>query len=143
MAALCLCMVSAALQAQPARWSPVAKSDDGIITFYKDPGSMVVAGDTRRVRLLYDYQQMQQDPDTLIEHLSTIVLASADCRNYKLASVQSADYAAKMGKGKLVTKSRILPPEQLHYVSVSPSSGSVDDKIMKSVCGENGAAARH
>jgi hypothetical protein len=143
MAAFCLCMVSAALQAQPTHWSLVSKSGDGIVTFYKDAGSVTVARGTRLVRLLYDYQQIQQDPDTLMEHRSTIVLVSADCRNHRLASVQSTDYAANMGKGKLVVKSRSLPPEQLHYISVSPSSGSVDDKIMKSVCGDNAGAARH
>jgi hypothetical protein len=136
--------VASAAAAHAGAWSLVTKSDDGLTAFYLDSASVVVVGGTRRARILYDYQQTQQDPDTLVEHRSVVVLASADCQGYRLATMQSTTYAANMAKGKVVAKSLTFPEDELRYVTVSLASGSLDDRIMKSLCGtKNGAPAQH
>jgi hypothetical protein len=139
-----LFLVAGSATAHTGAWSLIAKSDDGLIAFYVDSASIVVAGGTRRARVLYDYQQTQQDPDTLVEHRSVVVLASADCQGYRLATMQSTTYAANMAKGKVVVRSLTFPEEELRYVTVSPASGSVDARVVKYLCGtKNGAPAQH
>lgn len=118
--------------AQATSWDLIVKSDDGLMTFYGDPKSVVVRGTMRKVRLLYDYKLLQQDPDTFVENRSTTALTSIDCRNRKLAAVQSTMYAGNMGKGKVVVKSVTLPESDLHYVEVA--SGSIDEKVLNHVC---------
>jgi hypothetical protein len=120
--------------ARAGTWDLIVKSDDGLTAFYLDSHSLAMAAGARRARLLYDYQQTQQDPDTLVEHRSVVVLASADCRNYRLATVQATAYADNMAKGRIVTKSPAFPKDELRYVTVSPASGSVDDKVLQSLC---------
>jgi hypothetical protein len=137
-------LLASVAAAHAGAWSLIARGDDGLTAFYMDSASIVVAGGTRRARILYDYQQTQQDPDTLVEHRSMVVMASADCLHYRLATVQSITYAANMAKGKVVARSLAFPDEELRYVTVAPASGSVDARVMKSLCGmKNGAPAQH
>jgi hypothetical protein len=64
-----------------------------------------------------------------------VVLASADCQSYRLATVQSTTYAGNMAKGTVVAKSLTFPKEALRYIAVARSSGSANDRVMKSLCG--------
>jgi hypothetical protein len=127
-----LLAMSTALNAQSTSWRVVVKSDDGQITFYADAGSLVIQDTLRTVRLLYDYVQIQQNPDTLERHLSTIELASIDCKDRRIAPVQSTNYVRHMGAGAIVTKSVTVPKEQLHYVTAA--ADSLDDKVVNYVC---------
>jgi hypothetical protein len=103
-----------------------------LVTFYGDPKSAALYGTMRRMWLLYDYQQVQQDPDTFVETRSIVGLASFDCRHRKLGTVQSTNYAGNMGKGKAVVKSAPLSAKNIHYVDAT--SGSVDGKVLTFVC---------
>jgi hypothetical protein len=118
--------------AQASSWDLIVNSDDGLMTFYGDPKSLVVRGPMRRVRLLYDYKLLQQDPDTFVENRSTTALTSLDCENRKLASMQSTMYAGNMAKGKVVVKSATLPESDLHYVE--GAAGSIDEKVLNYAC---------
>src|SRR5580693_1683290 len=69
-----LLAISTALNAQSISWHFVVRSDD--IAFYAEPKSLVIHDTMRTMRLLYDYAQTQQNPDTLEQNLSTIELAS-------------------------------------------------------------------
>ena len=127
-----LLAMSTALNAQSTSWRFVVKSDDGQIAFYADSTSVAIHGSLRNVRLLYDYAQTQQNPDTLERHLSTIELASIDCKGRRIAPVQSTNYAGHKGAGALVSKSMSVPNEQLRYVTAA--ADSLDDKVVKYVC---------
>ena len=118
--------------AQAASWDPIVASDDGLLTFYGDPASLVVRGPMRTLRLLYDYRLLQQDSETFIENRSTIAVTAIDCQSHKLAGVQSTSYAKNMGKGSVVEKSVTLAESDLHYVAAVP--GSIDDKVVSYVC---------
>ncbi len=118
--------------AQESIWSVVTKTDDGLMTFYGDRTSVVVQGSLRRAKLLYDYKLLQQDPDTFVEHRSTIEIVSVDCRNHRIAAVQSTDYAGNMGKGTISVQSIELPPEQLRYIVAKPAS--IDERVISYVC---------
>jgi hypothetical protein len=124
----CACIASPC----EAAWDFIAKSDDGLMTFYGDRGSVVPHGGAFRVRLLFDYAQMQQDPDTLIEHRSMIELASVDCLGRRLAAVEATSYARNMGKGAAVVKNERVPDPSLSYVRATPAS--VDDRVVTFVC---------
>jgi hypothetical protein len=127
-----LLAMSTALNAQSTSWRLVVNSDDGQIAFYADSTSVAIHGRLRNVRLLYDYAQTQQNPDTLERHLSTIELASVDCESRRIAPVQSTNYAGHKGAGALVSKSMSVPNEQLRYVTAA--ADSLDDKVVKYVC---------
>jgi hypothetical protein len=113
-------------------WDFITKSDDGLMNFYGDPKSMVHRGDTLRIRLLFDYRELQQDPDTLIEHRSTIELASVECRDRRIAAVQATSYSRNMGRGRAVVANERVPEERLRYVAAKPAS--VDDKVVSFAC---------
>jgi hypothetical protein len=130
--AIGLLAMSTALNAQPTSWRLVVKSDDGQIAFYADSTSLAIQDTLRSVRLLYDYAQTQQNPDTLERHLSTIELASIDCKSRRIAPVQSTNYAGHKGAGAVVNKSVSVPKEQLRYVTAA--ADSLDDKVVKHVC---------
>jgi hypothetical protein len=134
--------MSTALSAQSTSWHVVVKSDDGQMTFYADPKSLVIRDSLRTVRLLYDYAQTQQNPDTLQQILSTIELASIDCRTRRIAPVQSANYAGHKGTGAIVSNSVTVPKEQLRYVTAA--ADSLDEKVVKYVCaiGDSGQRKR-
>jgi hypothetical protein len=131
-AAATLGMLALAPIAQASSWDFIVKSDDGLVTFYGDPKSLVVRGSMRKVRLLYDYKKLQQDPDTFVENRSTTAVTSLDCQNRKLASMQSTMYAGNMAKGKVTVTSALLPESDLHYVEVA--SGSIDEKVLNYAC---------
>jgi hypothetical protein len=130
--AIGLLAMSTALNAQSTSWRLVVKSDDGQIAFYADSTSLAIHDTLRSVRLLYDYAQTQQNPDTLERNLSTIELASIDCKSRRIASVQSTNYAGHKGAGAVVSKSVSVPKEQLRYVTAE--ADSLDDKVVKYVC---------
>jgi hypothetical protein len=127
-----LLAMSTALNAQSTSWRFVVKSDDGQIVFYADSTSLTIHDTLRTVRLLYDYTQTQQNPDSLERHLSTIELASIDCKSRRIAPVQSTNYAGQKGTGAAVSKSVSVPTEQLRYVTAV--ADSLDDKVVKRVC---------
>jgi hypothetical protein len=127
-----LLAMSTAPSAQSTSWRVVVKSDDGQIAFYADSSSLVIQDTLRTVRLLYDYAQIQQNPDTLERHLSTIELASIDCKNGRIAPVQSTNYVGHKGAGAIVSKSVTVPKEQLRYVTAA--ADSLDDKVVNYVC---------
>jgi hypothetical protein len=127
-----LLAMSTALNAQSTSWRLMVKSDDGQIAFYADSASLAIHDTLRTVRLLYDYAQIQQNPDTLERHISTIELASIDCKSRRIAPVQSTNYAGHKGAGAVVSKSVSLPKEQLRYVTAA--ADSLDDKVVKYVC---------
>jgi hypothetical protein len=124
--------MSTALNAQSTSWRLVVKSDDGQIAFYADSTSLAIHDTLRSVRLLYDYAQTQQNPDTLERNLSTIELTSIDCRSRRIAPVQSTNYAGHKGAGAVVSKSVSVPKEQLRYVTAA--ADSLDDIVVKYVC---------
>src|ERR1700733_9448203 len=70
--ALTICCFAIPTEALAAAWKHIAVSDDGLVNFYTDVESVAAKGSTRRVRLLFDFSKVQQDPDTLIEHRSII-----------------------------------------------------------------------
>jgi hypothetical protein len=84
------------------------------------------------VQLLFDYTELQQDPDTLIEHRSTIELASVDCRDRRLAAIEATSYSRNMGRGTAVVQNPPDPGGRLRYVHAAP--GSIDDKVVTFVC---------
>src|ERR1700761_1933626 len=134
-----LCLVSAALWARPTPWILITKSNDGEVSFYAEPKSLAIKADQRTMRWLYDYRQIQENPDTLVENLSALVTVAADCENRRLATVQSTSYAKHMASGEIVGVSKTLPPSQLRYVRVTKDS--VDEKVLKYICSAKAAAA--
>ena len=102
------------------------------MTFYGDSKTIVHRGNALRIRLLFDYQELQQDPDTLIEHRSTVELASVECRNRRIAAVQATGYSRNMGRGRAVVAGERVPDERLRYVAAKPSS--IDDKVVSFAC---------
>ena len=115
-----------------AAWDFITKTDDGLMNFYGDRTSIVHRADTVRIRLLFDYRELQQDPDTLIEHRSTVEQASIECHTRKIAAVQATSYARNMGRGRTVIAGERVPDERLRYVAAKP--GSVDDKVVSFAC---------
>jgi hypothetical protein len=115
-----------------AAWQFITKSDDGLMSFYGDPKSIVQHGDALRIRLLFDYRELQQDPDTLIEHRSTVELASIECANRRIAAMQATSYSRNMGRGQRVIAGERVPDERLRYVAAKPAS--IDDKVVSFAC---------
>lgn len=124
----CACIASPC----EAAWDLIARSDDGLMTFYGERNSVRAHGDALRVRLLFDYAQMQQDPDTLIEHRSMIEIASVDCRGRRLAAIEATSYARNMGKGRAVVVNEQAPDTALRYVKAAPAS--IDDRVVTFAC---------
>jgi hypothetical protein len=130
-AMLALCGSSTASPGAAA-WNLIARSDDGLVTFYGDPGSIVPHGHLIHVRLLFDYAHVQQDPDTLIEHRSTVELASIDCSGRRIAPLQATSYERNMGKGRAVVRGERVAESSLRFVSAVPAS--IDDKVVGFAC---------
>jgi hypothetical protein len=127
-----VCAMSTALMAQSTSWHFVVKSDDGQMSFFADAKSLTKHGQVRSLRVLYDYLQTQQDPDTLVRNLSTIETLSIDCENRRMAPVQSTSYAGHRGNGAVVGKSATIATEQLRYVAVA--ADSLDEKVFMYAC---------
>src|SRR5262249_53908563 len=115
---LACCCVTVPGHATGSAWTHITASDDGLMNFYFDATSVVENGAVRRVRLLFDYTRLQQDPDTLIEHRSTIELASIDCSHRTLAPVEATSYADNMGRGRVVAEAE--SPKPLRQVAAEP-----------------------
>ena len=113
-----------------AVWKHIAVSNDGLVNFYMDAKSVAAKGSTRRVRLLFDFSKMQQDPDTLIEHRSTIEMAFLDCRHHTIAPIEAISYAENMARGRAVVATK--SPEPLRHVVAAPKS--IDERVVDFVC---------
>jgi hypothetical protein len=134
--ALRFLLVACAMQvpdATAAAWSHVTSTSDGLIDFYVDKSS-IKGGHERTGRVLYDYRNVQQDPDTLEEHRSTVVSARVDCVAPRLGVIRSANYADAMGRGKAIDLASTATPE-MHAVS----SGTIDDQIRAAICAKRGS----
>jgi hypothetical protein len=111
-------------------WRHITASDDGLANFYTDTKSVVAHGSVRRVRLLFDFSKVQQDPDTLIEHRSIVELVSIDCRHHSLAPIEATSFAENMAGGRAVVTT--ASPQPLRHVVAA--SGSVDERVIDFVC---------
>ena len=129
MVVLCVSCMGAPCQ---AAWHLITRTDDGLMTFYADPKSMSRHGHKVRVRLLFDYAQVQQDPDTLVEHRSTIELASVDCSGRSIAPVQATSYERPMARGRVVARDERVPEASLRFIKAAPAS--IDDKVVTFAC---------
>ncbi len=117
--------------ARAVAWQHITTSADGFTSFYFDAKGSVMHGSARRVRLLFDFKQLQQDPDTLIEHRSMVETASIDCRRRTLATIDATSYAEHMGRGRAVVTQASAQP--LKPVVAAP--GSIDERVVDFVCG--------
>jgi Surface-adhesin protein E len=113
-----------------AAWKHIAVSDDGLVNFYMDAEGVAAKGSTRRVRLLFDFSVVQQDPDTLIEHRSTIEMALLDCRRRTIAPIEAVSYAENKGRGRPVVSTK--SPQPLRHVAAAPQS--IDERVVEFVC---------
>jgi len=118
-----------AISAAETAWTRVTASQDGLITFYIDRAG--IRGERMRtVRLLYDYRDVQQDPDTLKEHRSSIVVSRIDCAGRRIGMIRSEDFTAPMGRGKRESHAASGQPEMRPV-----AGGSIDAKIIRAACG--------
>jgi hypothetical protein len=124
-----------ATHGEASAWKRIAASADGLVTFYADTASMTQRGNLRRFRILYDYRQVQEDPDDLTVSLSMTVLASIDCRQQLLGVERLTRYSANMAQGSIVSRS--APDKRIAYRKVAP--GSIDEQTLKFVCGKASA----
>jgi hypothetical protein len=113
-----------------AAWRHIAVSDDGLVNFYMDAKSVAAKGSTRRARLLFDFSKVQQDPDTLIEHRSTIEMVFLDCRSRTIAPIEAISYSDHKGLGQPVISTK--SPEPLRHVVAAPKS--IDGRVLDFVC---------
>jgi hypothetical protein len=127
-------LVAGACIASPceAAWDLITRSDDGLMNFYGDRSSIVPHGHLTQVRLLFDYAQLQQDPDTLIEHRSTIEVASVDCSGRRIAAVEATSYERNMGRGRPVVRHEPPTDGLVRFVKAAPAS--IDDKVVTFAC---------
>lgn len=123
-------MLWSAESAAASPWEFILASPNGLVSFYGDPKSLVVQGPIRRVRLLYDYKQAQQDPDTRQSSRSQSVLVSVDCVDHKFGTVQETKYADSMAQGAVVGKSK--PMTRVAYKDVTPDS--MNEKMLQYAC---------
>jgi hypothetical protein len=128
--ALSICCFATTTDAVAAAWKHIAVSDDQLVSFYMDSESVAAKGSTRRVRLLFDYSRTQQDPDTLIEHRSTIEMALLDCRRRTIAPIEAVSYAENKGRGRAVVSTK--SPEPIRHVVAEPRS--IDERVVDFVC---------
>jgi surface-adhesin protein E len=127
-AILALIAMTTAAAATVASWTKVAVSPDGLLTFYADVAH-IRGNHVRAVRLLYDYREVQQDPDTLEEHRSSIVSALVDCATSRIGVTKSENFSDPMGRGKPTNKTATQDPE-MHVVAEE----TIDAKILDAVC---------
>jgi len=127
-----LCAISLVAPARANAWQLIARSDDGLIAFYGDRGSMKVSGAKRRVRLLYDYRMEQVDPDTLIGIRSMTALTEIDCRDGTLVGIEGTGYADSMARGKV--RWTLQPSAEVAARAIAAKPGSLDGKVVAYVC---------
>lgn len=118
------------MDATGATWKHLTASEDNLVNFYIASGRVVRKASTRQVRLLFDFTMVQQNPDTLVEHRSTVEVASIDCRGHAIAAITSTDYAMNMGRGRAV--GRMASPHRERPVAAK--SGSIDGRVIDFVC---------
>ena len=112
--ALTICCFAIPTEALAAAWKHIAVSDDGLVNFYTDVESVAAKGSTRRVRLLFDFSKVQQDPDTLIEHRSIIEIAFLDCRRRTIAPIEAISFSENKGRGRPLVSTK--SPQPLRHV---------------------------
>ena len=125
-----VCWFIAPVHAGRPAWKHITTSADGLTSFYLDAKRSVTRGSPRRVRLLFDFSKLQQDPDTLIEHRSMVEGASIDCQRRTLAPIEATGYAENMGRGRAVVT--MASPQPLKAVAAAP--GSIDARVIDFVC---------
>ena len=129
-ALLIVCAFAAPADARAAAWTHITTSADGFTSFYMDAKGSTTHRSPRRVRLLFDFSQLQQDPDTLIEHRSMVETASIDCRHRTLATIDATSFAEHMGRGRAVVTQ--TSPQPLKPAVAAP--GSIDERVIDFVC---------
>jgi hypothetical protein len=129
-ALLIVCGFAAPAGARGKAWTHVTTSADGLTSFYLDAKGSMMHGSPRHVRLLFDFKQLQQDPDTLIEHRSMVETASIDCQHRTLATIEATSYAEHMGRGRAVVTQ--TSPQPLKPVVAAPNS--IDEHVVDFVC---------
>jgi hypothetical protein len=129
-ALIIVCCFAAPADAFGSAWKHITTSDDGLANFYMDAKSVVVRGSIRRVRLLFDFSKLQQDPDSLIEHRSIVEVASIDCRRHALAPIEAISFARNMGRGRAVVT--MASPQPLRHVVAA--TASIDERVIDFVC---------
>ena len=128
--ALIICCFAIPTDALAAAWKHISVSDDGLVNFYMDAERVAAKGSTLRVRLLFDFSKVQQDPDTLIEHRSTIEIAFLDCRRRTIAPIEAISYSGNKGRGRPVVFDEIS-------TTASPrrrGPQSIDERVVDFVC---------
>jgi len=111
-----------------SNWVSVAASPDGLVEFYVDAAN--IRGSARRsVRLLYEYQQVQQDPDTFDEHRSSVVSAVIDCLKPQIAVTKIENFVAPMGRGRPTNRSG-----GTKVVMEPVADDGINAQIRKAVC---------
>jgi hypothetical protein len=125
-----VCCFAAPAYALGLAWKHITTSDDGLANFYMDAKSVIVRGSIRRVRLLFDFSKLQQDPDSLIEHRSIVEVASIDCRHHALAPIEAISFAGNMGRGRAVVT--MASPQPLRHVVAA--TASIDERVIDFVC---------
>jgi hypothetical protein len=128
--ALIVCCFATPTDALAAAWKHIAASNDGLVNFYMDAKSVAAKGSIRRVRLLFDFSKVQQDPDTLIEHRSMIETALLDCRHRTIAPIEAVSYSEDMGRGRPLVSTK--SPQPLRHVVAAPES--IDGRVVDFVC---------
>ncbi len=129
-ALIIVCCFAAPADALGLAWKHIATSDDGLANFYMDAKSVVVHGTMRRVRLLFDFSKLQQDPDSLVEHRSIVEVASIDCRRHALAPIEAVSFAGNMGRGRVVVT--MPSPQPVRHVVAA--TASIDERVIDVVC---------
>ena len=111
-------------------WKFITESAEGSVKFYADPKVLVRHGQMRHLWLLYDYQSVQQDPDTLAYSKSETVLMSVNCSKHALGPIRGIEYSEAMARGAIVQKK--LPMRDVIYQTVVP--GTTNEKVLNFAC---------
>lgn len=123
----------AVLPAFAASWQRIADGANGLITYYAG-ASVRADGKLRRVELLYDYKELQENPDGNHDHetdfRSTTTIAYVDCQSRRIAVEGVRNFEMNMGKGKVVGRSPMAPSRKFQEIS----AGAEDDAVFRWVC---------
>jgi hypothetical protein len=130
LALVAACFIAVPVNAAIQAWEHVTASDDSLTNFYVDARSVAAHGSTRLVRLLFDYAQLQQNANTLVEHRSSVELVLIDCRHRAIAPIEAIHYGGNMGHGGVVA--RETSPQPLRQVLATPAS--IDERVVDFVC---------
>jgi len=108
-------------------WTRVAEDPRGIVFYAKAPRTS--ARDRVSLDLLYDYRDVQQDPDTLLSHRSAWVAVTVDCRNRALRMGDMRKFGENMARGPVVERTHA---SDVRYREARPDT--MDDAIVRFAC---------